>query len=92
MGAILEARKRSGLSCAEVASAVGRTATWLGMVEIGDVSLQPEHEKNILIAIGRLERFAQTVAAARAKLVADLKLPPAPATRGHPRPGGNHAP
>jgi cyanate lyase len=73
--AILEARKRSGLTCAEVASAVGRNATWLGMAEIGDVSLQTEHEKIILTAIGRLERFQLAVVEAKKKLTADLKLP-----------------
>lgn len=74
---IREARIAASLTTAEVASAVGRNATWLGLAEIGEVPLAPEAEKIILTAIGRLERFAQTVATARAKLVADLKLPPA---------------
>ena len=74
---IREARLGAGLKVAEVASAVGRTATWLGMAEIGTVPLAPEHQQLILTAIGRLERFAKTVAEARAKLTADLNLPAA---------------
>jgi transcriptional regulator with XRE-family HTH domain len=92
MSTIRDRRLRAGLTAAEVASAVGRNATWLGLVEAGATPLAPEHEKLILTAIGRLERFAETVASAREKLVADLKLPPAPPTRGRPHPGGSHAP
>jgi len=91
MSAIREARAHAGLTAAEVAAAVGRNATWFGQVEVGAVPLQPEHERLILMAITRLERFAQTVAEAKQRLVADLKLPPAVPTRGHPHPGGSHA-
>jgi transcriptional regulator with XRE-family HTH domain len=81
---IREARLSAGLKVAEVASAVGRNATWLGMAEIGAVHLAPEHQQVILTAIGRLARFAETVATAKEKLTADLKLPPAR--------NGSHAP
>jgi hypothetical protein len=76
---IREARIKASLTAAEVASAVGRSADWMGLVEAGAKSITPETEKVIMTAIGRLERFAQTVEQARAKLVADLKLPPSPA-------------
>ncbi len=77
MSAIREARISASLTAAEVGQAIGRTATWLGMAEVGAVALKPEHEKIILVAIGRLERFTETVRAAKEKLTADLKLPPA---------------
>lgn len=91
MSEIKNARERAGLTAAEVASAVGRTATWLGLAEAGMVRLQPEHEKIILAAIGRLARFAETVRMAKEKLTLDLKLPPIVPTRGHPHPGGTSA-
>jgi transcriptional regulator with XRE-family HTH domain len=92
MSAIKEARERAGLTAAEVSHAVGRTSTWMGLAENGALQLPPEHEKIILTAIGRLGRFHLTVAEAKEKLVADLKLPPVPPTRGRPHPGGSHAP
>ena len=75
MSTIRDVRVRAGLTAAEVASAVGRSAEWLGLVEVGASRLRPDEEKTILVAIGRLERFAQTVAEAKEKLTSDLKLP-----------------
>jgi hypothetical protein len=92
MAAIREPRIRASLTCAEVARAVGRSAEWLGLAEVGASHVLPEQERVILVAIARLERFQQTVAVAKEKLTADLKLPPAPPTRGRPHPGGSHAP
>jgi transcriptional regulator with XRE-family HTH domain len=81
---IQEARQKAGLTCAEVGAAVGRTSTWISQMECGITHLQPEQERLILIAVGRLARFKQTVEEAKAKLVADLKLPPPPArSAGH---------
>ncbi len=86
MSAILDARKRAGLTAAEVGSAIGRTSTWISQREIGIIRLQPDVEQVILTAIARLAKFAQTVAAAKAKLCADLKLPPASTGPGTHRP------
>jgi len=55
---------------------VGRTATWLTEIETRKLSLSLETEKTFLMAIGRLERFDRTVEEEKAKLTADLKLPP----------------
>jgi transcriptional regulator with XRE-family HTH domain len=74
---IKEARVRAGLTGAEVATAVGRSAEWLGFVECGATPLKPEHERVILEAVNRLRRFHVTVAEAKEKLTRDLKLPPA---------------
>jgi hypothetical protein len=89
--AILEARKKAGLTAAEIASAVGRSSAWFGMAESGLIPLTPESEKIILTVISRLQRFNITVNEARAKVLAGLHLPPTPPKRGHPRPGGSHA-
>lgn len=77
MTTILEARQAAGLTRGEVGAAINRSAQWLNTVEVGIAALKPEHEKIILTAIGRLHRFAATVAEAKARLTADLKLPPA---------------
>ena len=88
---IQEERQRAGLSGAEVAQAIGRNATWLSHMEVGVTRLQPEQEKAILTAISRLEKFNRSIEEAKARLTADLKLPPTPPTRGRPHPGGTHA-
>jgi len=77
MSRIRDARVHAGLTAAEAASVVGRSSEWFSLVEAGAAALAPEHEKLILTAIGRLQRFAETVASAKEKLTADLKLPPA---------------
>jgi hypothetical protein len=74
MSAIADARKRAGLKIAEIAQAVKCNGTWLGLAEAGVRPLASEDEKTILVAIARLQKFAQTVRAARDKLTADLKL------------------
>jgi transcriptional regulator with XRE-family HTH domain len=88
---IQEARQKAGISAAEVANAIGRTPSWLYLVECGEAKLAPEHERVILKAIQRLARFADHMRAAREKLTADLKLPPIAPTRGRPYPGGVRA-
>jgi hypothetical protein len=74
MSAISDARKRAGLHIGEIAQAVKCNGTWLGLVEAGVKPVKAEDEAVILTAIARLARFAQTVATAREKLTADLKL------------------
>jgi transcriptional regulator with XRE-family HTH domain len=76
MHPIEQARKQAHLTGAEVSRAVGRTALWLTEIENGKNSISPDTEQIILTAIRRLERFAQSVAEAKEKLTADLRLPP----------------
>jgi hypothetical protein len=46
----VDARQRGGLKIAEISSAIVRTATWLGLVEVKAVALHSEHVKIILNA------------------------------------------
>ncbi len=91
MTAIERARRNAQLTAAEVASSINRDALWLTNRETGQASLDPEHEKIILVAIGRLERFHQTVEAAKEKLCLDLRLPPKHVEPSKPRQPGSHA-
>jgi len=84
--AIKQARERAGLTAAEVAWSINRDGLWLTNRENGVTPLDPDHERRILAAINRLERFHQTVAAAKEKLCADLRLPPKHVEPSKPRP------
>jgi hypothetical protein len=84
---IEEARKRAGITGAELSYAVGRPGSWLVAIESGKYTLTPEIEKILLTAISRLERFKKTVEEAKEKLTLDLRLP-APTNVSKRRPGG----
>lgn len=91
MPTISEARKAAGLTAVEVSHAVNRPSQWLSEVESGRASMSADHERIVLTAIARLERFAQTVKAANEKLCSDLHLPPT-CTVTKPRPAGHSRP
>jgi transcriptional regulator with XRE-family HTH domain len=75
MTEIRKARLRAEVTGAELAHAVGCSRPWLNLAENGAIPLPPEHEKIIMTAIGRLQRFHATVAEAKEKLTQDLRLP-----------------
>jgi len=70
----VDARQRGGPKIAEISSAVGRTATWLGLVEAEAVALHSEHVKIILPAAAIFLRFQLNVVLAKENLTADLRL------------------
>ena len=72
---MFEARKRAGLTQAEVAAPIEVSQMWVSLAERGKVPVSADMERRVLAVIARLSRLKDAIRASKSRIVEDLRLP-----------------